>query len=161
MKKEVQNVRGLARSFAQRFPDGRVWHGCVATWDHEKRTTLFDAAWFCRWVVFTYYDRSVIRAHVERTSVRRPRTNAFVEPPIDALYLEFTFHENEQCIALDWLEDLVMRRPTPRVYVPAYSEAWTRIRNGSRYEWTPMATEFHNALTRARGKSRVRSAPDE
>jgi len=118
-----------------------------------------DKPW-CRSLCFHWYsyESKTMRAQVERSSLRWPRTNQLACPYADAHQFEFTFHVDESPIALQWLCDLCLRRDTPLLEAH-HVECLKHIRAGSHYEWTDRAwtacEAVYVARARARGEVRV------
>ena len=127
-------------------------------WSNQNAVVwAMDKPW-CRTLGFHWYsyESRTMRAQVERSSLRWPRSDTLTTPYPDALRLEFTFHVDESATALQWLRDLCLRREQP--WLDHYAEIFEHIRKGSRYEWTDKAwtacETVYVARARARGEVR-------
>lgn len=138
--------RRMVRDFAKRVPGGRVWYGDHATWNRVKPT--------CRTLHIRSQDpwHGLMRACLDRDTVRWPRTMSFAEPAEDATRgVEITFHVDESAGMLDWLVSFAHREPA--ALAGPYAEIGAEIDRGSVYEFTDRAWEV---LREATGDERAR-----
>ena len=145
-------VQRLAALMLDAGEPTQVWDRTYAVWAREEP--------FCRTLRFTRYGATsnTLRAHIERDAPPRWPLRRCTRPelPHDALRLEFSFHASEADVVLPWLRDICLRRDTP-LLAQTFPANLTRIRAGSRYEWTDRGWDACEAVNAERARREGRA----